>query len=75
MTKPNLEFQPITSSMFEGYHYDAENRELTMKYKNGAVHTYEDVDQGKVSTMVESASPGKFFNDRIKGLHASRKHD
>lgn len=68
---PNL--TPIKSSMFDGHHYDPSTRQMTVQFKNGAVHVYDDVPADKYETFVGAASPGRYFNDRIKGLFESRK--
>lgn len=64
---------PIESSMFSGHHYDPTTRQMTVQFKNGAVHVYEDVPMEKHAAFAENASPGRFFNERIKGLYPSRK--
>lgn len=67
------ELTPIESSMFSGHAYDPATRKLTLQYKNGSVHEYDDVPMEKYETMVGNASPGRYFNQRIRGLHVSRK--
>lgn len=64
---------PIESSMFSGHHYSPETREMTVQFKNGAVHVYSDVPMEKHAAFTENASPGRYFNDRIKSIYASRK--
>lgn len=70
MTVP---FTPIDSSMLSGHHYDADSRKLTVQFKNGLTYEYDDVPIEKHMTMVENASPGRYFNQRIKGTHMGRK--
>lgn len=64
---------PIESSMFEGHHYDPNTRALTVRYKNGATHVYDDVPMEKHTAFVGAQSPGRYFNERIKNQFASRK--
>lgn len=64
---------PIESSMFSHHGYDPDNRKMTVRYKNGAVWEYDDVGIDKHATFTGSASPGKYFNDKIKNNHAGRK--
>ena len=64
---------PIESSMLSGHHYDPDTRKMTVTFKNGAVHQYDDVPADKFEAFVGSASPGRFFNDKIKINHLNRK--
>lgn len=64
---------PIESSMFDGHHYDPQSRQMTVRFKNGAVHTYEDVPVEKHTAFVGNQSPGRYFNENIKNNFAGRK--
>lgn len=64
---------PIESSMFSGYHYDPNTRQMTVQFKNGAVHVYDDVPLEKHEAFTGNISPGRYFNDNIKSNFASRK--
>lgn len=67
------EMTPIESSMFSGHHYDPNSRVLTVQFKNGAVHQYDDVSAEKHEAFTGAASAGKYFNSKIKNNHLSRK--
>jgi hypothetical protein len=67
------ELTPIESSMFSGHHYDPNTRQMTVQFKNGAVHAYDDVPMEKHEAFVGNASPGRYFNERIKSMYPSRK--
>ena len=77
MTKiPDL--APIKSSMFSGHHYDPQTRQMTVQFKDkegkpGAVHQIDDVPMEKHEAFTGSASPGRYFNERIKQMYPSRK--
>ena len=64
---------PIESSMFSAHHYDPNSRVMTVQFKNGAVHQYSDVPADKHTAFTGNASPGRYFNERIKNNFASRK--
>ena len=64
---------PIDSSMFSGHHYDPNTRQMTVQFKNGAVHVYDDVPMEKHEAFTGALSPGKYFNERIKSNYLSRK--
>lgn len=67
------ELTPIKSSMFSAQHYDPNSRVLTVQFQNGAVHQYEDVPIDKHETFIANASPGRYFNEKIKPNHIGRK--
>ena len=67
------EMTPIASSMLESHHYNPDSRVLTVKFRNGAMHQYDDVPADKHFAFVGAASPGRYFNDKIKSNHAGRK--
>lgn len=64
---------PIKSSMFSGHHYNPQTRQMTVQFKNGAVHIYDDVPMEKHEAFTLNQSPGRYFNDRIKSNYVSRK--
>lgn len=72
MTKPP-ELTPIESSMFSHHAYDPNTRTMTVRYKNGALWQYDDVGMDKHATFAQNASPGRYFNERIKPNHIGRK--
>ena len=67
------ELAPIESSMFSHHAYDPNTRKMTVRFKNGLLYEYDDVGIDKHAAFTESASPGKFFNDKIKPNHMGRK--
>jgi hypothetical protein len=67
------ELAPIESSMFDAHHYDPNSRKMTVRFKNGLLYEYDDVGIDKHAAFTESASPGRFFNDKIKNNHMGRK--
>ena len=64
---------PIESSMLSGHHYDPDTRKMTVTFKNGAVHQYDDVPIEKHTAFTGALSPGSYFNSRIKSTHAGRR--
>ena len=71
---PNIPpLAPIKSSMFSGHHYDPATRQMTVQFKNGAIHQYDDVPMEKHEAFTGAFSPGQFFNEKIKSNYASRK--
>lgn len=67
------ELTPIKSSMFTGQHYNPSTRQLTVQFKNGSVHQYEDVPAEKHNALTGNASPGRYFNENIKNNFAGKK--
>lgn len=71
MTHPP--FTPMKSSVLAGHHYDPATSKLTVKLNNGKVFQYEDVPMERAVTLEGAASPGKYWNDHIKGLYTYRE--
>ena len=67
------EMMPIESSMFSHHHYEPNTRKMTVRFKNGLLYEYDDVGIDKHTAFTENASPGRYFNERIKGNHVGRK--
>lgn len=72
------DLQPIKSSMLHGFAHNPATGDLTVQYKNkdglpGDTWVYEGVGVDKVHTLEHGASPGRYFNDRIKGIHNGYK--
>lgn len=63
----------MKSSVIKGHDYDAGSRKLTVEFPNGNRHRYYDVPVEKYAAMTGNASPGAFFNAKIKGVHKGRK--
>lgn len=64
---------PINSSTFSHHHYDPNSRVMTVRFKSGRTYQYDDVPIEKHATFTESASPGRYFNERIKPNHFGRQ--
>lgn len=61
---------PLESSMLKGMHYAPETRTLTVQFSNGKSYAYSDVTAERAAALEGSASPGRYFNDQVKGLHS-----
>lgn len=64
---------PITSSFIKAHDYDSDTRLLTVEYHNGARYQHEDVPADKYEAFIGNASPGGFYNAKIKSNHPGRK--
>jgi hypothetical protein len=65
--------QPIESSLFDARHYDGNARKLTLRFRNGTVYEYDDVPAEKHAALIENASPGRYYNEKIKRNFKGRK--
>lgn len=63
------QFAPMNSSVFDAHHYDPATNRLTLRFKTGKVWQYDDVPMEKAVAFAGSASPGRYFADRIKGYY------
>lgn len=73
MARSEQEMTPLDSSAVKGFSYDADARKLRIKFPNGSVHEYDDVSPEKVHTLAGSDSAGRYFNEKIRPHHESRK--
>lgn len=72
MTKhPDL--KPVSSSLFDGYHYDPDSRELTLKFQSGDTWRYHQVPMERAEAFAGSASPGAYFGKNIRGQYTGKK--
>lgn len=70
--------KPMTeraSSMIAAHHYDPDNRELTLDFKNGGRYVVEEVAADKFAGFEHAQSPGRFFLDNMRNnpAHNIRK--
>lgn len=68
-----MKMVPIESSMLKSHGYDPESRKLRIQFHSGAVYEHEGVPLEKYAAFTGAASPGKFFNSKIKGAHKGAK--
>lgn len=61
------------SSFIAGHSYDGDKRELTIQFKNGSRHKFDGVPLEKYAAFTGAASPGGFFNSKIKDSYPGRK--
>jgi hypothetical protein len=61
------------SSYIETAGYDKKSRMLTVGFKSGAVHTYDDVPFGTAMWLHRAPSTGAYFNRKVRGKFAERK--
>jgi hypothetical protein len=68
-----LPMRPIDSTMANAVGYDPKHHLLQVEFKNGTVYQYEDVDLETWQDFQESDSPGRFFNQEIRGYYRSHR--
>ena len=56
-----------------GYHYDPTTSTLHVEFSNGAVYRVDDVPIDKAEAFTGSASPGSFYNSKIRSNHVAVK--
>lgn len=65
----------VKSSNISHVGYDADTRDLTVKFKTGATHRYADVPPEKHAALMAADSIGSHFHQNIRNAHKSRKVD
>lgn len=71
--QPPLPMLPVHSAMANAVGYDPHRNLLQVEFRNGAVYQYEDVDESVWHELQETDSPGRFFNQEIRGNYRSRR--
>jgi hypothetical protein len=61
------------SSNIEAAHYDSDNKELTVHFKNGSKYSYSRFSQEAASNFEKADSSGKHLNSCIVGKYPTRK--
>lgn len=63
----------VKSSNIEAISYLKKEKKLRIYFKNGSVYQWSRVPVSKYNALLEAESKGKYFNEKIKGTHTSRK--
>lgn len=64
---------PVNSSNISAIGYDPELRTLTVRFKSGDAHCYEDVSHDHYHALMNADSVGKYFHLHIRNAHKARK--
>ena len=71
--KPALALPPMrsaTSSLINSYGYDAETKQLFVRFVHGMkLYRYDNFPADLFNSMTEAVSPGKFFTQRVRSLY------
>lgn len=62
-----MEGQKLNSSNLDDASYDDATRELTVKFRDGSVYKYKDVEPEHYAGLFEAESPGSYLHRHIKG--------
>jgi hypothetical protein len=59
----------MPSTVIEQFTYDAERRELVIRFRNGRAYTYHDVPAKVAAAMRAAFAKGEFFNAEIRDCY------
>ncbi len=65
--------KPLESTMLKGMHYDPASKTLTVQFAGGKHYAYDDVTMERATALEGADSPGRYFNDQIRGNHIGRE--
>lgn len=68
-----MKLSPIKSSAIAAHGHDPQTGKMRVQLHNGRIYEYDDVGLDKYAAFTGSASPGKFWNDKIKANHNHRE--
>lgn len=66
-------FVPVASSMIGAVAYDAERRELHVRFTGGQTYVYADVPREVYDGLLAAGSAGQYLNASVKGRYEYRK--
>lgn len=61
----------LNSSAIHKIYYDNQRHRLTIQFKSGSIYTYFNVSKPIYLGLLNSASPGRFYEAVIKGVYLS----
>ena len=64
---------PVKSSNIDSVGYDQKTMALTVKFKSGSTHQYDDVSPEKHAELMKAESVGSHFHKHIRNAHKSSK--
>ncbi|HAX79943.1 MAG TPA: KTSC domain-containing protein [Cyanobacteria bacterium UBA11372] len=75
VVQEEIHMLPVDSTMANSIGYDPDRQLLQIEFKNGSVYEYEGVDEETWEDLLETNSPGRYYNREIKGNYRSRRLD
>jgi hypothetical protein len=63
------QWQRVTSSNLSRCRWDPETEQLQIQFQNGKTYSYDGVPASIYNGLLEAESPGRFFNQNIKGVY------
>lgn len=64
-----MQLTPIKSSAIAAHGHDPATGKMRVELHNGKVYEYQDVSLDKYAAFTGAASPGAFWNSKIKANH------
>jgi hypothetical protein len=67
-----VERQLVKSSNIKSVGYDAETRTLEVEFLSGGIYQHTDISPEQHRALIESESPGKFYNATFRNLKCAK---
>lgn len=64
---------PVHSSNIRSVGYEAESRTLEVEFQSGGIYQYSGVPENVYQGLMQAASKGVYFHNRVKHWYPSRK--
>lgn len=61
--------RPIVSTMIAAAGYDPDTRTMEIEFRSGRSYTFEGVPPHVYENLLAAESPGRYFNQAIKGIY------
>jgi hypothetical protein len=70
-----VKLHPVRSSHVDRVGYDADSQSMHVFFKDGSHYEYHNVPHLVFTRMLTHESPGKHFNEEIKGSYRKTRHE
>lgn len=61
--------RPLRSSAIASAGYDPDTRTMEVEFTSGRSYTHQDVPPEVYEGLLSASSPGRFYNEQIKGVY------
>lgn len=69
-----LEWTHVDSSNVEAVAYHEGTQKLCVRFKNGGLYSYDDVEEDIYVGLVHAASVGRYLNEQVKAMYPYTKY-
>jgi hypothetical protein len=68
-----MDMKPVSSSNIHSVGYDADKREMRVRFHHGKTYAYSNVSEDTHKALISAKSVGSHFASHVKGKHLYRE--